>query len=423
MYSRIENRVESIKKLSAESIIYMILTVALLSCYFMPQVKMHIRYVVLSLLQLAYVTVYLFPKKNIRTYMLASIKWGLLFGVMMFLVAKPLDIKMGLIHPIMTLWIYLGPAFILYTLLQRSNVLEKWIVGIGICSLFLGIVFVTLQKMEMYQTIARMMTGGSTDLDFLLEMKNQGVGGFGIAYACGALSVFLFSAVLMIKKSFYLKSLILAVFVFTLYFIIKAQFATLLIITFSCIGLGLFLSIKSLGFRILVILIFPLLLFEVPDLMSFLADFYSESIGSKFQSIVETLQGTQDVIAVSGERSKYQFDALLLFGNSPIWGNELTEANILVYNHSHSTFLSLAAATGILGLFFYYKSLWTAVNPTLCYPATIVHRIVTPLIVFFGLLTIFNPTEEIQELSVILFFTIPLLLNILFPFMHSDKSY
>lgn len=318
----------------------------------------------------------------------------IIYGLMCFLFGMPFQFKLGFLHPIMTLWIWIFPILMCNCLLERDSIKEQSIIiGYNII-LLLVIVVATAKVMLLFPNIMRMMTSGATEAALATSMANMNVGGFGIAYGCGAILLTLVALIMNNTMGTIIKLAVLSGIGLCGFIVFKAQFTTLLGLCIIGIALILYLSIDSPILKILSIVVALFLLTATQPLLYFVIEIYQ---GTKVAEHLQDLYASW----FEGEqyhsyRNEYFINGLNLFLKSPLLGVDVTSPeNHFTYIASHSTVLGVATRSGIIGCLCYFYSYWLAARDKI-YECSSPERmrIYFPLIGYFLALSIMNPTES-----------------------------
>ena len=180
------------------SIVYVACTILVGAFYCFPQLRILIRFD-----QLAYLTAlyYLcFVAKYVSFNQVVNLmKYAIPFCLLMF-VAKGLNFKYGFLHNFMGLWNLVVPSIICIGLFLRNRPRELFIITWTAIVMLAITCLTTLTVMDESENVMRELTAGTTDETYAMELREMGVGGFGIAYAMGAFAVGLFALFKQVKK-------------------------------------------------------------------------------------------------------------------------------------------------------------------------------------------------------------------------------
>lgn len=398
----------------SNSTFYILAVTALSAIYILPAVRITFDYTRLAIILFLFYAVFIFQRESIKP--LKTIVITLLpYMAISFIVAKPDDFKLGFLHPLLITWCMLFPAILCKNIIDRGN--RKEIIAIALITLtmLLYIMNNTIVAMANSSNIIRELTAVSTmDDDLRIKYALSNIGGYGIAYGSGAIVVLLLTLIVNSIKKKWLKIVAFILLGYFLYFVLNAQFTTLIFLTFFSSMVSLYLSEYGQHNRFKLVFLGIILLLFTPMLMQLLAGFYEgTTIGDKLVRFNESIFGGGDLTDASGQRSKFQIEAFNMFLKSPIWGTDVTRniTNATIYGASHSTLLSIACSTGLIGLYSYYKTYWAILKPIFKHYANTGKQYVA-LVLYFFCFSVFNPSE-VSEACWIIFLIVPLLFNLL----------
>lgn len=156
----------------------------------------------------------------------------------------------------------------------------------------------------------------------------------------------------------------------------------------------------------------------MPVIVQIVIALYEDStIAARLSRMSDSLWGNGDASDISGQRSIYQLNAYNLFLESPIWGNNITkQPNAFTYLACHSTLLAVACSTGIIGIWSYLKTFYTAfkneinliIDPNL-------HTSYYPVAIYYLLFAFLNPIDTVTEAAWLIFVIIPSLFRLYIP--------
>ena len=389
------------------SFAFVISVIVMMLMYMVPQIKVIVPYDRLALVSFIFVA--LFVLRTDSNHIIRVLLCALPYSFLMFIVARQGDFKYGFVHPLMTLWLLVFPAILATEVVGRNNQKEMMVIVVSslivlVVSLFLGISVFGENQDALRALAARQ------DEDYVQDLTQRGVGGFGATYSTGGLLVAcLLSLRFSLKKV--TKILLVVLSLFLVYYILNAQFATLIIITFLSAAYYFYSTAKSSRQKFLIFAIGCLFVIAMPSFMQLIVNFFGDTtVGDKFSQMdIALFEGGGGFSNVSGQRSKFQLDALRLFLQSPIWGNSMSTGNNAVIEYSsHSTLLSVMACTGLIGLSSYYFTFSSSVR-ILLKKAYINQDFYNPIIFYLILFSVFNPITGSLEAMWCYFVIIPLL--------------
>lgn len=397
------------------SISYIVIVLVFSAIYILPSVRIYFDYTKLAIITLVFYAIFIYKKENVKP--IKNIVANLFpYMLLMFLVARNLDFKMGFLHPLLTSWCMLFPGVLCHNIIKRDNKTELYTIALFSLSMLLYVMNNTIGAFSESTDIMRELTASTMEDSLRLEYVMANIGGYGIAYGCGAVVVMLFT--ILVKHKFNTKYAILLYVIigYFSYFVLNAQFTTLLLLTLFCTILSIYYSDYGQKHKIRLFVIGFMLIILAPLCMQLLAQLYNgTTIGDKLVRMNLAISGG-NVSEASGERSLNQIKALKLFLESPLWGNDIlnnfTNANI--YHESHSTFLGIACSTGIIGLISYYSTYWSVIKP-LFQEYSSKNRNYIAIVLYFFLFSLLNPSES-TEACWIIFMVVPLV------YFISDKK-
>lgn len=317
----------------------------------------------------------------------------LAYSLLCFFIATPFDLKMGFIHPFMSQWIWIFPIVMASELIRCKSFDTNRFIYFASITVLMIIITATFKALGENPFAMREMTAG-IDEEYVAMLIRMNVGSFGIAYGCGVVLTALVGCLLIYRMSSFNKlfALVFAAVLATL--VIMAQFTTLLIITVGVICYQLVVYSKSPLFKICIALIGAALFIFGKDILGAIIEYFDGTVTAfHLQEIYDSL--FEDV-EYDNTRRKYLGQAIDLFFNSPIWGNDVTtEFNEMIVYESHSTVLTVLCKTGILGLWAYLAAYWQAFKPIFKAWDVKTRKIIgNGLIIYFLLLAYLNPAEN-----------------------------
>lgn len=401
------------QQIRINSYLYILFISILSLIYIMPSVRIFFDYTEIAVISFIFYVIFLFKREgfisikilvvNLLPYMLVS-----------FLVAKQGDFKLGFLHPLLVTWCMLFPGILCKEIIKRGNVKETILILTITMSMLVYIMYNTINTFAVSENIMRELTAVSTmDDQVRVSYANANIGGFGIAYGSGAMVVLLITLILNKFRNRRIEIITYLLLVFFIYFVLNAQFTTLLFLTIFCSFVSLYYSDYGQRNKGKVIVLCLILFLFAPLLFQILADLYQgTTIGNKLIRFNESVFGGGDIAEASGQRSKFQIDAFNLFLSSPLWGVNVTSnmTNAIIYGASHSTMLGVACSTGLIGLLSYYKTYWAIMKP-IFKNYTGNGKQYIALVVYFFCFSCFNPSEA-PEACWIIFLIVPLLFNL-----------
>lgn len=401
-----------LKSFGIENFVFIIYIGIISAIYMLPDVNFLVGTQSLSLMTLPVLLVF---SKEIKNIIKA---FGLALGyvVLMFLIAEPFNLKYGLFANLFYIWTYIFPLVLSYILYRRRNFWEFLASFVYLFVFVLVITQNTLIAMMEYPNIMRILTNGNTEEDFRTMMVLKRVGGYGFAYGCGSLSILCVSQLFQ-WKSLNWKLIILLVFlgVASITIIIESQFTTLLLLVLCSIVFCLYNTGGGKIKKIIAFLIVAIIVIWGEQIITFLLPYFSDSIvGIRLEEIRASYYWGQNV---EDARADYRYKILEEWLYSPIWGTDISSGNQrFLWTHSHSTLLSVLLSTGLIGLYCYFGShIHIYRKIYFGYDKQVIKSYFYPQILYFLLLSFFNPTSS-PEYCFITFFMILVMIKLILHF-------
>lgn len=397
-----------VAKTSKGSLLYVAIVAFFCAIYILPKIKVNFGYVSITELSMFFYLSFIYKKDGL-THIIKILKNLLPYMLLMFVVAKSFDFKMGFLHPFLTAWVMLFPAILCINVIERNSKFEQRSIVLISFAMICYIVFNTIKAFAETPDIMRVLTASIiTEEDrFIFNMKN--IGGYGIAYGCGAIVVLLTTILRSGIENKILRNIVILLLLYMAYLVFNAQFATLLFLTISCTMLSISYTIENKSKKLLFVFICILIMIVLPLIFSLFIQFYNDTtVGLKLARFSTNVFENGDLKNSSGQRSQNQFNALTLFFHSPIWGHDIVtnSHNAIVYYASHSTVLAVLVATGIIGFISYCRTYWfVVVGLYKKYMGT--NKRYVPIIIYFSLFALFNPSES-SDASWVIFMIVPL---------------
>ena len=274
------------------------------------------------------------------------------------------------------------------------------------------ILFKTMDALRQDPMIARILAQDkSTSSNNVNTYRLSNIGGFEFSYMMGILAL-CFLWIFVVSKKIILKIINIVLYILSFYYILQSQYMTLLILTFAGSILLLFLCKKNLAFRIVIVLLGVLIVFNMVNILTTLGSFFKGGLlGTKFEQIAKSLETNNS--KELGRRPELLMEGLRAWINSPIWGSFDSGLN------AHSFFISVLAQSGIIGISLIGYLFISAVK--LIYSQIRQYEKGRPLffctILFLVLLSVLNPIGYVFEVVITVFF---ITLTVIKLFVGSD---
>lgn len=392
--------------------LFSIATVVMMLFYILPQAVLIVRNDVMAIIVTVYYALfirrYVSPATVLKTLLLA-IPYLLLFWANGF----PGNARLGFVLPFMTLWTLVMPCFAIIAVVKRNNPDEQKVIIIAISICLLYVFISTFRGLAIDPLIMREMAGSEDIAVHIARMKS--VGGYGFAYAVGALFIASWLINKFIKHSLYLKLLMIVIIIACGVLIVQSQYATLLFISIFGVAIYYFITANTLGKKIRVVVIALIAFFASQTLVIMGTSLFGgDVLRYKFTLIYDAIWGNAGVENISGDRLQLQLDAFDLFLSSPIWGYS-GATNLEEFNESHSTFIGNMALTGIIGVTSFFLLFYSSIKHmiSIVFANITEKKLYIPILFFYFLFAWLNPIEYAFECAWMIFFVVPLMFEFL----------
>lgn len=354
----------------------------------------------------------------IRNQELTTNVVNLMFGVVMLalmylFVAYPTDFKHAILV-IMEQFMMFVPLLLAYNAMANYSKREIifFLVVIALLELYVG--FTTYSELQTNPMIARMLTSGTSEESKDITYRLSNIGGYGIIYSF----VFFYMSGFVIalsKKKRSVRIIAILMCVASFLVLMAAQFGTAIMLMILSSVLIVLCKASTIQTRIIAIIVGILVLFILPSLLNILADMAGSGIlYERLTAISGALvnQTTDDVDLVM--RKQLLREGFEVFFRSPVWGQTISYNGVKVINlYSHSSYLDLACATGVIGLGIYLKT-WSFGNKIVKqFLDEHNMRFYTSAYIVFLILGMMNPNWAIYQINIIAFLFFPLVLYVL----------
>lgn len=379
----------------------------------LPRVQHTISVVFIAMTLFALLIFLCIRNKSLTTFVVYIMFGMVALSLMYLLVAYPLDFKHAVIVVMEQFMMFL-PLILAYNAIKNYTKKEilVFLVLIALLELYVG--FTTYIELQSNPMIARMLTSGTSEESKDISYRLANIGGYGSIYS------FVFFYISGLVSVFYIKRIIfkiisIAICIFSFLLLMEAQFGTAIMLLILSSILMIFAKANSVQTKIIALFSGIIIVFILPTLLNILADYAGAGILSeRLTAISEVLQNktTNDVDLVL--RQQLLREGFTVFFQSPLWGQKISENGVKVINlYSHSSYLDLACATGIIGLGIYLKT-WAFANKTINNCLNTDNKKFYILgYVIFCILGMMNPNWAVYQINIIAFLYFPLVLYIL----------
>jgi hypothetical protein len=386
-------------------LLYIAFIVGICSWYILPMVHYSISIIYIAPIAMLFMLNFGLRSRSFTGEIIFFFSLHIVVSIMYILVAYPLDFKQGL-RIFMEQFMMFFPYYLWKITVRRNMPKEKRIILISIALMFLYVLIFTLLAFKTTPYVARILTHGTTD-EYTTAFRMQNIGGFGFSYSI-IFVMFFFITSMMGTSYLRNKFLYFICICIGIAYLFLAQFGLAILLAGIGIILLLIYRITDRPVRHIVLLLTLLFIFAMPSVLEFLAYMIkSELLASRFSGLATVLRGKSTTELDIIYRLQFWKNGLALFAKSPIWGNSLLDPeNALV---SHSSYLDLACAGGIIALSAYLTATIKYAQKILKTISNAWHRRSYRTSIFiFILMGCFNPTWQTYELGLTLFFLIPL---------------
>ena len=389
--------------------LFSISTILLMLLYLLPQTMLFISNDILAIIATVYyalfISKYVSPHIVLRTLLIA-----IPYLLLCWINGYPGNLKLGFVLPFMTLLTLLIPCFAVIATVKRNNIAEQKVILIatGLCLLYIATA--SLSALSKNPMIMRDMAGGS-ELDILTPARLRGVGGYGTAYAMGALFIAFWGIRKYIKKSFIPPILFYVILIGTAWIVVESQYATLFFISILGVAIYYYIESKTTTQKVIIVLFTILLLFFSKALIQLGMSIQSlDVLRFKFELIYNGIWGGSGVENISGDRSQLQLSAWDLFLSSPI-GGVPRFSSMEAYNRAHSTIFTVLIASGLIGFISYISLFISALSRSIktCL-SNRAKELYIPVVLFYLAFAFLNPIDYTFDCSWVIFYVVPLLL-------------
>lgn len=392
-------------------VIWVIYLIAYLALGLLPAVKYSVPYIIAGLFTMLPMAIISLKRIDYRLIFVFLVGLGFIQGLVTYISGNGVITEL-INEPIRNVRFFVPCVlFDIVSKMNRKKQLTLWIIA----SALMGFVIIkTLIAVEIDPMIARVLAQGALDEE-LMEYRMDNIGGFGNCYAVcitfGMWAYFMFNSKLWMR----ITSIVMLIFLF--YFTVQVQYMSMLLLCIAAFLAVVLICAKKPLTKIFAVVFTVGAMIFMPMFLRWVADFgVGNEIYRKLMNIAATMDGTMS-LSDSTSRVELYKAALLDFVKSPIWGTFESQAAAT----SHSTILSIASTTGILGLLCYSYGVFQ------CYKVTRINlekndvdsKVFKVIFLMFLILAVINPIHYIYEISIVLLLYIPLTLLM---FSRKDKA-
>lgn len=383
--------------------------IAYLLLTLLPMVKYSVPYLVAGVFCLLPLLAAGWRNSKYGAVLLVLFVWGALQGTVAYLTGNAAVTE--LINEPVRAMRYFVPC-VLYEMLANKPRRQQRLIWCFASAVMLFVLFSTLTAVTENPMIARLLAGSVTQTQNLNVFRMQNVGGFEFCYAVGFTApVWIY---LLLRGRWPVRIACAAALLLVLYFAFQVQYMTLLLLALLSVALTVLLCADKISVRIGIGAAMLLLVLLLPTLFEWISGF--EGLGmqlrDKFFSLSQAFSGTGTLNDTSSRFELYR-NALLDFIRSPLWGSVSSAASAA----SHSVFLGTASSAGVIGLGFviwwmrrYYRHDLSSLRAQ-----SIDTKPFSAAFILFLVLAMLNPVQYCYEISAIVFFYVPLTVQLWSP--------
>ena len=388
-------------KTKNSNILFCVYAIATMAIYILPYTKLMFPYIPVAILMLS----------SFPLIMLKKNSWGL-FGVALCYVSLIMAVLFryelvdGINDIVRNVRLFLPILWGAYAI-NHCNRKQRIIILIGFTIITCIILYNSIKALEEDPWIARILAQDqSSSSDDINAYRKQNVGGYSFAYMVGAVTICV--AWLALKfKQVWKKVLCIVGVIFCYFYIIQTMYTTLLLLTSICIFFLLILYSRKISTKIFLVVIAIGIYFGIEPLLYYLSGVFDSSslLSTKFNQMYLAVSGKG--VEALGSRPVLISQAFNNWLESPIWGGNAKTP-------SHSLFFELLQGGGIVGTILWltlYACTWALMVKELK-KNNISTVIFNACMIYFSALSIFNDTRYTFEITIAIFFVVPILSSI-----------
>lgn len=312
---------------------------------------------------------------------------------------QPINTPYPLLSYIILLSCNYFPYAVYMVLLKRDNPIEMKIVFWGITCIIAYVYINTLREYGNNKSIVHALTKVNY-LNYTDDIQNTAT--IDTSYAIIPLICFLMYCINNTDKKLF-KMILIVIGIILSYVAVTAQYTTVFLILAIVLAYELTKGAKKKLSKYVWIMVGVMIIFLLPALIDiFATNVQSINMQVRLTEVSNALRyGDISGYNLSSRLNLY-FDGVKAFLHSPIWGNALLEFN------PHSSFIQVAADTGIIGLYPYiyliYKS-YKIVESTLSEYQKVIFRSAYISLIITGMV---NPIISMYAFYFVVFLYVPL---------------
>lgn len=380
---------------------FVIYTVITMTCYLLPYTQFVMSYTIMAPLMLFSFVWMFYGERTINYSVLVVI--SVLVLMFTVIIAQRMDLVAGINVAIRDMRFMLPVLWGVFAL-RFANEKQRKIILVVFVAIILLVVYKTIEAVRVEPMIVRLLaqdkTRGNTEIN---SYRLNNVAGYTFSYMMGAVVI----CAAWISASSYgklLRGAGILVLILSFFFVVETMYATLLILSFLGIVIVLFVKSRNIISKVIIIFFGLLCVIFMEEIMAWLSDFFvfSDVLHIKFRDMHNAIKYGD--ISQVGSRPQLIFEALENWVKAPLFGSSKV-------NRAHSTVFSVLQESGLVGL-----GLWII---TIIYGVKLVlnrlksNGIDTGMfgvcVAYVAILSIFNDIRSVYELTIVVFFIVPLL--------------
>lgn len=392
------------KRIDYKSVIFLIYTFFVLVIYMMPYFKFKVPYKAAAAAMLLSLPILAFYDDKAFKFSATLAIVSLLMIVQNIIVG--MDSVDAINEGIRNIRFFL-PALWGYFFLRKCSNKKGNIVFFVAFLIMIGFVlFKTISALNQNPMIARILAQDKTTSSSSINTyRLSNVGGFEFSYMMGVLAL-CFLWVFIASKNLLLKIINIVMYILSFYYILQSQYMTLLILTFAGSVLLLFLCKKNVAFRIVIVALGLLVIFNIVNILIGLSTLFKGGLlGMKFEQIAKSLETSNS--NELGRRPELLMEGVRAWINSPILGSYNSGLN------AHSFLMSILAQNGIIGMISVGYLFLSTIN--LIGSQVRLYKNGKTLfcctILFLLMLSVLNPIGYVFEVVIAVYFITPIIIK------------
>lgn len=406
IYTNSQTDIVCIAKIGKESnwifIFYVVLTVMV---YIMPAIKITVPYIIAALLMLVSLPFLMWQREKIFNYTIALLFVSFYF-VARFVFFSAYTLSDSINEGIRNIRFFLPVLWGVYAVRH----LEKKQIRVLLLFFFIIIAYIwtnTIVALTENPEIARLLAQGAESesgakLNFY---RLANVGGFEFSYMLGIIAL-CFLWLFLVHRNLGLKVASGIAYCLTVYYILCSQYTTLLLLTFLGTVILLFIVKNNPFFRIVIVVLSLIFIFNVESIFYYLSGVFEGSILEvKFLNIANLLKTGN--LTELGSRPELIKTGIMAWLDNPIFGSNVTGLN------THSLFIGILAQTGVVGIscwgYLMYASFRKIKVSLKQYKKGMPLLYCT--IGFLALLSFLNPIGYVFEVTITVYFFVPIFIK------------